>query len=278
MRPPSPEGRHLRNSRPGRGDSETGLEMSVALPQFQITQRESTSGELARKMIDYLLSGMLRAGQRIPSERQLSEALGVGRGAIREAIKSLSLLGLVEQRQGDGTFLSRSSSDLLPQVIEWGLLLGEPRIDDLTEARTHLEIVLAGLAAERRDDASLGRMRKLIREMSAPRVDLEHYIECDIAFHLEIANASGNTVLAGVLHTVKSLLQVWTGRVIRAAGETETSLAMHTPILKAIERKDQEAARRAMAAHMERANRRLRATREAEASAGRKPIQKEKAR
>lgn len=251
--------------------------MSSTLPQFRIAQRESTSTELARKMIDYLLSGMLTAGQRIPSERQLSEALGVGRGAIREAIKSLSLLGLVEQRQGDGTYLSRSSSDLLPQVIEWGLLLGEPRIDDLTEARTHLEIILAGLAAERRDEASLGRMQKLIQEMSKPRVDLEHYIECDIAFHLEIANASGNSVLAGVLHTVKSLLRVWTSRVLRAAGETETSLVMHTPILKAIERKDPEAARKAMAAHMERANRRLRATREAGAGAARKTTQKEKA-
>ncbi|MCQ0013939.1 FadR/GntR family transcriptional regulator [Actinomadura madurae] len=62
---------------------------------------------------------------------------------MREAIKSLSLLGLLEQRVGDGTYLSRSSSDLLPQVIEWGLLLGEKRLEDLLEARFVLEVELA---------------------------------------------------------------------------------------------------------------------------------------
>ncbi|WP_218107748.1 FadR/GntR family transcriptional regulator [Streptomyces sp. MnatMP-M27] len=126
--------------------------------------------ELTRRLLDYLLSGELTPGQRIPSERQLAEALSTGRSTVREAIKSLSLLGLLEQRVGDGTYLSRSTSALLRQVIEWGILLGEKRLEDLLEARHHLEVQLAGWAAERRSNEQLERLRALAGQMrDAPR-------------------------------------------------------------------------------------------------------------
>jgi GntR family transcriptional repressor for pyruvate dehydrogenase complex len=232
------------------------------LPNAMVAKREPPSLELARKLLDYLLSGEVRPGTRLPGERALSEALGVGRETLRGAIKSLSLLGILEQRQGDGTYLSSTQSSLLPKVIEWGLLLGENDIDSLLEARYHLEVTLAGLAAERRDEAALRRLRALIAEMKSCGDDHARYIATDIEFHLEIAAASGSSVLAGVLNNVRSLLQVWAERVITAAGETETSLAMHTPILAAIEAGDAEGARTAMRAHMDRAVRRLKVTME----------------
>lgn len=234
--------------------------MSTALPSFTPPRREGPGVELTRRLLEYLLSGDVRPGQRIPSERQLATALSAGRSTVREAIKSLSLLGLLEQRVGDGTYLSRSSSDLLPQVIEWGLLLGEKRLEDLLEARFVLEVELAGRAAERRSEAQLARMRELIATMREVGDDLDAYVQADIAFHLLLAEASGNGVLASVLTNIQSLLQAWASRVIRTAGETETSLAMHEPILAAVEAKDAEAARSAMRAHMERAVKRLRAS------------------
>ncbi len=232
--------------------------MAAALPQGPVTRQAGPTVEITRRLLDYLLSGQLKPGQKIPSERQLAEALAVGRGALREAIKSLSLLGLLEQRIGDGTYLSRSSSDLLPQVIEWGLLLGEKRLDDLLEARYHLEVLLSGLAAQRRTEEQLARLRELVAQMHAAGSDLDGYVRADIAFHLQVAACSGNTVLAGVLTNIQSLLQAWATRVIHAAGETHTSLAMHQPILDALENGDPEAARRAMTLHMDRAIRRLR--------------------
>jgi GntR family transcriptional regulator, transcriptional repressor for pyruvate dehydrogenase complex len=233
--------------------------MAAALPQGPVTRQAGPTVEITRRLLEYLLSGQLRPGQKIPSERQLAEALEVGRGALREAIKSLSLLGLLEQRIGDGTYLSRSSSDLLPQVIEWGLLLGEKRLDDLLEARYHLEILLSELAAQRRTEEQLARLREIVAEMhAAGSDDLDGYVRADIAFHLQLAACSGNTVLAGVLTNIRSLLQAWASRVIHTAGETHTSLAMHQPILTALENGDPEAARRAMTLHMDRAIRRLR--------------------
>nr|WP_313900054.1 FadR/GntR family transcriptional regulator [Dactylosporangium roseum] len=216
--------------------------------------------ELTRALLEYVLSGDVRPGQRLPGERALSEALGVGRAALREATKSLILLGVLEQRQGDGTFLSRSQANLLPQVIEWGLLLNRHDLDGLIEARFYLEVTLAGLAAERRDADQLARMARHIERMRNAANDHDDYVAADIDFHLEVADASGSPVLAGVLSNVRSLLQAWARRVISAAGETESSLAVHTPIFEAIEARDVVGAEAAMRAHMERATRRLRAT------------------
>jgi GntR family transcriptional repressor for pyruvate dehydrogenase complex len=232
---------------------------TTPLPRFTLEVRESQTSELTRKLLDYLLSGDLKPGQKLPPERALAEALGVGRAAVRNSIKSLALLGLLEQRQGDGTYLSARESALLPKVIEWGLLLGQRSVADLIETRKYIEVPLAGLAAERRDEDQLKEMRALIERMrTAP--NLQEYVEADIEFHLSIARASGNAILAGILTHVQSLLRVWATRVITAAAETETSFAMHLPILEAIEAQDVNAAREGMAAHMTRAERRLRAS------------------
>ncbi|MGW3950252.1 FadR/GntR family transcriptional regulator [Streptomyces sp. NPDC004752] len=226
-------------------------------PQAIAPRRDGPGVELTRRLLEYLLSGEVTPGQRIPSERQLAETLATGRSTVREAIKSLSLLGLLEQRVGDGTYLSRSTSDLLPQVIEWGMLLGEKRLEDLLEARYYLEIQLAGWAAERRTEQQLERLRELAGRMRDAGDDFDAYVAADIAFHLQVAEASGNGILTSVLTNIQSLLQAWASRVIHAAGETKTSLAMHEPVLKAVEERDADAAREAMRAHMDRAARRL---------------------
>src|SRR4051794_1938508 len=154
-----------------------------------IPRRETPSAEVTRRLLDYLLSGDIHVGNKIPPERQLAQALNVGRSAVREAIKSLSLLGLLDVRQGDGTYLTGSSSDLLPRVIEWGLLLGERRVHDLVEARTNLEITVAGLAAERRTDEQVARLRELIGAMEKAADDIATYVDADLSLHLTIAAA-----------------------------------------------------------------------------------------
>lgn len=90
------------------------MSFSVAERNAGLPPRPMPGREIIKQLLDFLLSGGVAPGSRIPSERQLAEGLGVGRMMIREAVKSLSLLGLLEQRVGDGTYLSRSSSDLPP--------------------------------------------------------------------------------------------------------------------------------------------------------------------
>lgn len=233
--------------------------MNRPLPNVEPIRREPIATEIARRLVDYLLSGGVMPGERMPSERQLAEAFGVGRSAMREALKALTLLGLVEVRHGDGTYLKRDDSAFLPRVIEWGLLLGEQRTLDLVEARQKVEADIAGLAAARRDEADLIDLRRLLAQMEEQATatgDATAFVDVDVAFHLRVAEAARNTALRDILSGVQALLRVWIGRVI-AAGDREESYLEHVPILAAIEAGDVAAAEAAMDAHMRSAAGRL---------------------
>jgi GntR family transcriptional repressor for pyruvate dehydrogenase complex len=227
-------------------------------------RRQTPSEEVTQQLLGYLLSGQIRPGTRLPSERRLAERLGVGRSAVREAIKSLSLLGLLEVRQGSGAYLSGHTSDLLPRVLEWGLLLGEPSMRDIIELRHHLEVAAAGLAAERASTEAIQELRALVARMGEAGPDVPAYVDADLQFHLRLAQAGGNGVLASLISNIQSLTRVWATRVLEYAGETSSSLAMHKPIIDAVAAGDVEAARHAMEAHMQRATKRLRAALDAD--------------
>jgi GntR family transcriptional regulator, transcriptional repressor for pyruvate dehydrogenase complex len=217
----------------------------------KIERREPVSMEVVRRLVDLLLSDRIAVGERLPSERQLATALGVGRSAIRDALRPLVLLGLVDVRVGDGTYLKDADSSFLPRVIEWGLLLKADRMRDLIETRRYVEITLAGLAAERQDHESLGLIRERLRQMETSIPDSAAFVQADMAFHLAIAEAARNQVLSGILTNLQSLLTVWISRVIGAAGEARSSYLEHPPILAAIEAGDRSAAQAAMAAHID---------------------------
>ena len=126
-------------------------------------RRDSPVSQVARRLLDEVTAG--HAGARLPSERRLAESLGVGRSAIREAIAVLEVLGLVEVRVGSGTYVRGTISDLLPQAIDWGLMLGERHTRDLVETRRHLEAITARLAAQRATDDDVARLRQRLDRM-----------------------------------------------------------------------------------------------------------------
>jgi GntR family transcriptional repressor for pyruvate dehydrogenase complex len=190
------------------------------LAKIDPIRREPLATEIARRLVEFLLGGGLEPGDRGPSERQLAEAFGVGRSAMREALKALTLLGLLEVRHGDGTFLRRADSTLLPAVIEWGLLLGEQRTMDLVEARQKIEAVIAGLAAERRDERDIAELRALLVRMERMGRDQAGFVDADVAFHLRLAEAARNTALREILSSIQALLRAWIRRVIAAARPT----------------------------------------------------------
>jgi GntR family transcriptional regulator, transcriptional repressor for pyruvate dehydrogenase complex len=235
----------------------------MAQKLLRVEAREPLSAEIARKLLDYLLSGVLMPGDRLPSERELSRTFGVGRSAVRDALKPLSLLGIIDVRQGDGTYLRATESELLPKAVEWGLLLGEQSAVDLVEARRHIEVALATLAAQRRSEEDLSELRRLLREMQDAGSD-DEFIEADIAFHLRLAEAAGNSVLSGILTNIRSLIQVWITRVTRAADSIVPSYQEHVPIMAAVEARDPAAAAAAMGAHLDSAGAKLARTLEAE--------------
>lgn len=231
---------------------------------FEPIARESVVSEVARRLLEYLTSGEIRPGDRLPSERQLSTSLGVGRSTVREALASLDLLGIVKIRPGSGSYLVGNSSDLLPQTITWGLLLGQRRIHEIVEVRQLLEVAGARLAAARATTDDVERLRTHLTAMRDTPDDLHAFVEADVAFHLEVARIAGNSVLSEMLSGVRSLLRVWVERAVRAEGSTTGTLAEHTAVFEAVEARDPDLADRAMHVHMISAGERLRTSIDAE--------------
>lgn len=233
------------------------LEGQRLLAAFQPVEQRSLVAELTQRLLDYLLSGDLKPGSRLPSERQLSETLGMGRSTLRESLKALTLLGLLDVRQGDGTYLRKADSVLLPRVIEWGLLLGEKRTMDLVEARYEIEIIIAELAAQRRDSFAVEDLRKMLQRMETAGLHYHEFVDADVAFHLKLAEIARNSVLRDILSSIQALLRAWIIRVLESAGNTTFSYKEHLAIFDAIERGDAKGAGDAMRAHMNSARNRL---------------------
>jgi GntR family transcriptional repressor for pyruvate dehydrogenase complex len=231
--------------------------MPPTLTNIDPIRREPVATQVARRLVEVILSGQIEPGTRMPSERKLAETFGVGRSAMREALKALSLIGLVEVRQGDGTYLRRADSALLPEVIEWGLLLGEPRTMDLVEARQEIEIILAGFAAQRRTGADVEKLGKLLENMKLATTATQ-FVDNDVAFHLALSEAARNSALRDIHSSIQALLRAWILRAISSDGAMLPSYAEHVPVFEAVARGDADAARQAMAEHMHSAATRLR--------------------
>lgn len=222
----------------------------------RIEPTEATSVVVAGELLAFLLSGAVTPGERIPSERELAEKLGVGRSAVREALKPLALLGIVDVRQGNGTFFHGTDSALLPRVVEWGLLLGQRSVIDLVEARRPVEVALASLAAQRRTDEQLQRLQSHLGAMKDADA-VETFTQADTAFHLCLAESASSAVLSSILNSVRELLSTWIRTVVSDLPRTGPLYREHLKIFKAVQDRDAERAAVAMEVHMESVSKRL---------------------
>jgi len=217
----------------------------------------SAVSAVAKRLLDLFTSGSIEVGTRLPPERQLAASLEVGRSAVREALAALEILGIVDVRPGSGTYLRGSASELLPQTLSWGMMLGEPRTRELIEVRGELEIYAVRLAAERITDEVLARLANHLEAMRNSLDNLSAFVEADIMFHLEIAQSTDNKVLLDLLQSIRALLRVWVDRALRDPGHALAALEEHTTVYEALRAHDPEAAAAAMNVHMLTAGRRL---------------------
>ncbi|MFF2631723.1 FadR/GntR family transcriptional regulator [Microbacterium sp. NPDC058021] len=213
--------------------------------------------EVARRLMDLFTSGSIEPGTRLPPERQLATTLGVGRSAVREALAALEILGIVDVRPGSGTYLRGTASELLPQTLRWGLLIGPRKTGELLELRAGLEIYVARLAAGRAEASTLQEIGAALERMRSSVGDLSAFAEADLDFHNALAAAAGNEQLVDLLHVVRSLLQVYADRAVRDEAEVRTAIDEHDAVGRAVRAGDEDAAASAMAVHMATAAARL---------------------
>jgi len=214
-------------------------------------RRSTLVEEIADRLIGSILSGKFKFGDQLPPERELARYMNVGRPTLREAIRILSVVGLVEVRHGDGTFVVDRHSDFVMRAFSWAVLLDSQPVDNLVETRIGLETELARLAALRVTNAEIDELVTLVDTMAQTLGDNRRFSEADLRFHLTIAAAARSLTLARVLNAVQSLLKQWIVRALEVPSSYERALDQHRAILAALIDRDQGRAAAAMRLHLE---------------------------
>ncbi|WP_138443359.1 FadR/GntR family transcriptional regulator [Sinomonas susongensis] len=187
-------------------------------------------------------AGDLPVGSKLPAEAALAARYGVSRSVVREALRSCAALGLTETHTGKGTFVvsGRISGDLV---------LGRYSARDLTEARPHIEVPAAGLAALRRSDEDLATLKGIVADMVLED-DPAAWVALDAAFHCLIARASGNKVFESVVVDLREALSNQSETLNLVADRQRASDVEHRRIVTALEAGSAELASAAMAEHL----------------------------
>lgn len=217
---------------------------------FRPVRKATAADEIIDQIKALVRANRFTPGSRLPSERELARTLGVSRPTVREALRTLELMGVVRTRHGSGTEVAGSGSQVLKAPLEFLLALDQPSIADLHETRELLEVHLAGRAAVRRTAEDLRVMEGALEEMRRSLSDPSRVTDPDVRFHQAIATAAHNPLLERVMHclgdNLRSLIHAaWPGN-----RSMQFSQKSHQKIYDAIRRKNPEAARRAMAEHM----------------------------
>ena len=218
--------------------------------------RLSLSDEIVEQIIDLISRGILRPGERMPSEKQLCQQFGVGRTSVREALRSLSVMGILEPHAGEGTYVSGDSSRYLEKTLHWSLLLDRKMVDDLIETRLTLESETAFLAAQRAGHDDLQEIEAAIEGMEQSANQPDSYLGFDLRFHVAIARASQNSILFQLLGMIRGYLQTWIKETLSAppAHHSELrankSIAEHRVVQAALKSGNAERARQAMKEHI----------------------------
>jgi GntR family transcriptional repressor for pyruvate dehydrogenase complex len=224
--------------------------LSLAFKSDFETVRRDKVYEGVAKQIERLILKKLQPGDKLPSERELAELLAVSRSSIRDAIRSLELMGMVEPRQGAGTIVREISSDSLVNPLAKARKRKEEVIGELLDFRKMLEPPLAARAATRVSADEISEMEEILERHEKKLREGDSTIAEDSEFHYAIALASGNSVVLKVLDTLMDLLRDSRERSLQVEGRPQKSLAGHRRILAAIKRHDAEGAKAAMQRHI----------------------------
>lgn len=212
----------------------------------------TTAEEVVARLRDMIHSGEISAGDRLPPERDLAKLLGVSRPTLRAGIRSLSTVGILQSRQGAGTFVSdkKESPALDSSPLRMLSALHGFTSDEMFEARLALEMSIAALAAERATSEQMTLMAEEITGMYASLAEPEQYLVHDMQFHQTIASASGNRILTALMNMVAAILFDTRSKTVKRARDLKESAEQHHNIYRAMRERDPEAARKAMYDHL----------------------------
>jgi GntR family transcriptional repressor for pyruvate dehydrogenase complex len=206
---------------------------------------------VARAIAARVQSNEWPPGTRLPSERSLAEHFSVSRSCIREAIRTLSEQQIVATRRGAGTYVSDPDDSALAAHLAQVIPLKSARLAEIFDVRRIIEPQLAARAAEHITEEQLIRLKLLVYEQEKRALAGETTEDIDQAFHLCLAEASGNTILLNVVRNLTTILTESRTEALQTPERSRLSVMTHVAVIEALERRDSGAAEAAMRSHLE---------------------------
>ncbi|ABR47043.1 GntR domain protein [Alkaliphilus metalliredigens QYMF] len=212
--------------------------------------------QVAEQIQDMIVNGELQKGDKLPSERHLAEELQVSRASIREALRALQIIGLIDVRQGEGSYINHSFEKCLFQPLSIMFMLQQSKPEEIIELRKIIEVEAAYLAAKRADDEEIEQLRSLIEQLKILKDldDEETSVSVDKQFHYLIAKSSKNQLLVNVLNVISELMDKFIkdarGMILIREENKEVLINQHEAIFKGLENRDPDATAGAMQAHI----------------------------
>ncbi|WP_425956707.1 FadR/GntR family transcriptional regulator [Xylanimonas sp. McL0601] len=211
----------------------------------------AVTDEAILKIKEMLLAGELRPGDRLPPEKELSERLGLSRSSLREAVRALELIRVLDVRQGDGTYVTSLEPRLLLEAIGFVVDLHQDgTVLELFEVRRILEPAAGALATHRASAEEVTALRALVDDL-APGTSVEDLVAHDLEFHRRLTELSGNTYLSSILEQLSSSThraRIWRG--LTEGGAVGRTLEEHRSIVDAMESRDADLVRSCLTVHI----------------------------
>jgi GntR family transcriptional repressor for pyruvate dehydrogenase complex len=218
---------------------------------FKPIAKENLADRVARRIREMIQTGGYAKGDRLPSIMEMARRFQVGHPSVREALKRLQAIGVVEVRHGSGVYVTRSHDVLLLAAPDYSGQVTKKLLVDLVEARMALEPYSIMLAADHASGADFSEMRRLLDSAGENLGNDEILNAINMSFHREIARASGNTVLAQITEVLRSLFSEEQRLILGIHGPRARDHQEHLSILEALEKRDADLCVARMRAHLE---------------------------
>jgi GntR family transcriptional regulator, transcriptional repressor for pyruvate dehydrogenase complex len=217
---------------------------------FEPVAKQSLSDRLAVRIRELIRTGEYRQGDRLPAIMEMARQFGVGHPTIREALKKLEAMGIVEIRHGSGVYVSRCDDVLLLAAPDYGGAVTKNLLLDLVRTRLPLEVMAVAGAVRHATPEQLAEMRAILDAAGRQTTNHEVARTSNLAFHRQIALSSGNHVLAQLLAVLHDLFPREQKLVLGIGGSRERDHEEHVAILEALEHRDEILAVERMRNHL----------------------------
>lgn len=213
-------------------------------------QRTNLYEQIAENLEKAILSSSTAVAQRLPSEQELARQFNVSRTVIREALKILRERGLITQKNGGGSYVSKPNIDVVSNAINRLVCMENIDNDNLHTMRIILEVAAGRLAAEHADEEDFAHLQRIIDSMRDRSLDIDERIMKDAEFHITTARASGNELLARFVEVMTILLHDYMAKGSLVLGGINDALLRHGNVLDALRTRDPDIAEKAIRDHL----------------------------